>query len=250
MTFFSKKIYSTKKNKIIETRYVVFEGITYRAKYSQNKKYQSRGKNQKWTCCKEGCKGEMQTSNRQIDAIITLHNDNCNANRTVTNVRKENSLQRMKQAVANSDTPRDAYESEVLFGAPEDYWGYQEVAKRLYDVRRQKGTPKLPDRKEDICKFITDTKYELNHYGAQLYGNTNNTNNKNKSAKSLDTEIANALQQISTLKTSLHCLQQRKLALNTDFAKLADKLYFGSDKKGTFQVFTDKKALEILLTAD
>ena len=42
LTFFSKKIYSTKNNKTIETRYVVYDNITYRAKYTQNEKLDYR----------------------------------------------------------------------------------------------------------------------------------------------------------------------------------------------------------------
>ena len=108
LTFFTKKIYSTKANKIIETKYAVFEDTTYRAKYSQNKKYQTRGNEKKWICSKEGCKGEIQTSDDPNVPYNKMHNGDCDSNERITNVRKENSLSRMKQA------PRIAYETEIL----------------------------------------------------------------------------------------------------------------------------------------
>ena len=256
ISFFRKKIYYKKLNKTIETKYCVLDNITYRDEYSANHKYQTRGNAAKWVCTKQCCRGGIETSGDKFYRYCKEHNADCKANRKNTNVRKQNSLQRMKDAVAISDAPRQAYENEMLLGSAEDFWGYQEVAKRLYDVRRQKGIPKLPERKEDIGDYITNTKLELNYNGAQLFDirnqNTSNVNDQQHSDLSeseLDAQIATALKHSSNIKTRLHALRRQKLSLNTEFSKLADKMHFGRDKHGRFQVFTDKQALEILSKA-
>ena len=157
ISFFTKKIFG-KQKAAIETKYVVFQGQSYRAKYSSGHKFSTNArKKTKWVCTRDKCVGEIQTCGAKFNAFVKGHNSDCIDKHEKINVRKEQSLQRMKQAVAIGVKPRDAYESEILLGTAEDFWGYQEVAARLYDVRRQNGIPKLPERKEDIANYLIGT---------------------------------------------------------------------------------------------
>ena len=165
--FFNKKRFG--KN-AIETQYVLHENKQYRNKYSQNHAYQKYLKPdsiQTWICSYKKCKGQIQTKCDEIHQYNTSHIADCDKNCKQVKLRKEQALQRMKQAVKNGSTPRDAYNAEVLnnIDIAIDFWGYREVSKTLYDVRRDDGVPLLPESKKDIFATLINSKLELDFYG-------------------------------------------------------------------------------------